>query len=302
MVNTSKIQKNIEEEKWYRQIDMTYALAKKVLDKERIDLNEFIGIYPESEIKEDLEYLGYLQQKFESDNVEQKRLKKMADILEVIVYERAKESKWLKGEAVLSSQYDDWVNKVDMVLEYPDEKTGKDKTNRLALAIDATFSSYVGDKLREIKDRIDKGRLGEIKYFYSKTHKGSLEKVPRVVIGVDFPLLKDLMGLWLLNQEGFSKNKEKIRHLLDQHVAQHYFIRQIREQLQIFADYAGHLSKRSDRHKEIEEIFRRDLAIIESIYQEQRSQEAIEAYEKTKERTNEFDLQFRDEIKHLFQT
>ena len=107
------------------------------------------------------------------------------------------------ARVIPTSEYDDWVNKTDMILEGKDEKEAP-----VHIAIDATFckdSMNAERKNGEIYSDIE--RLNEtkkggnerfhIKYFTSETAETptELHGVPRVIIGVHSDRLEEILSL-----------------------------------------------------------------------------------------------------------
>jgi len=206
--------------------------AERVLNdpEHSIQETEFESIYGKDAVAADLEKVARLERQFSTGvSIEDRNSKKIADILEAIVLTQSEMSNWLGNATTLrSSRFDDYVNKVDMLAEWNSPKEG---SRVLALAVDVTFGmSGVQKKLREIKQEIDKGRLGSVRYFKDERgdFMGTRNNVPRTVIGVSQPIVTQLANLWL---EGEKRQ-------LGEHPIQRLFVDQIATQLRAMASYA----------------------------------------------------------------
>lgn len=270
-------QRSIEQERWNRLIEIVYEEIKGDKSLGRINPEDFLDIYDNAKITSDLAYVKRRTSQFESTSTyEEKQIKKLAEIFEGVI---AQQSSWLEGEVAIASLLDDIAHGIDCFVEYPDqEKPGS--ASRLALAIDATFSNITDKKFKAIQEEIRKGTLSRATYYQSKTYKGSLAKIPRVVVGVDFYLLKELMGLYLVSKKGTSTTKRKSAdEKLSNHIVSHYILRQIKTQLKTFGDYAKLLEEKDPRLPKNSEIFNRDWEVVNGIYRRKGSEQAIMEFE-----------------------
>ncbi len=210
--------------------DRAYRRAEKMLKEDQIDLDDFRELYGEENISSDKKYVRELEEKFANeDNPEEKEALKLAKTFEAIVHEQSELSNWLGEEAITikASSYDDFKNGVDEIVEFRENESS---ASYLALAIDITFGDYVMKKFTRIKDEIDQGKLGEVKYFKSEdmNFKGQLSNVPRVVVGVNGSTARELVDLW-------TENK---KDELGKHWIQFQILEEILLQAETFRDYA----------------------------------------------------------------
>lgn len=194
---------------------------------------DFTSIYSSDTIEADLALGRRLQQKFDVGTTPfDKNTKKIAEVLEGIVLMHSELSNWLGNARTLkTSQYDDFVNGVDMVSEW----NSREGSGILALAVDVTFGAQAtAKKIDRIKSELAQGRLGEIKYF--RTEDQILQprtNVPRIVIGVSQEVVDELAGLWLL----------KDNKALANHPIQKLFLNQMSMQLSRMKTYAASIGQ-----------------------------------------------------------
>lgn len=201
--------------------------ALKVLHEDQIKSDRFSGHFGKEAIEKDKKTIIFLKSKFEPDPT-----KKVADILEAIIYQQANLSGWLgpNVETIKTSEYDDIVNKVDLIAEFNSEYS----PSHLAFGVDVTFGSKtLWDKVNKIKEELEADKLAEIKYFESHGFIGSLKQVPRVIVGVEKDTVIELAGLWM------RKSGEKI----GAHHARDILGTQIIEQLRVYKNYAERHNK-----------------------------------------------------------
>ncbi len=188
-------------------------------------------------------------------------VKVISKILEAIFYEHAELSEWLGSnvETIKTSRFDDIVNGIDVIAEF----SGNQETSHLGLAIDATLSNVIEEKLERIKKEIDEGHLAEIKYFYSEelNIRQPKKNLPRVIICVEAKTIKELSELWMEN-----KNKE-----LGQHQIQYQILEEIILQLETFKNYVEQKG-----FSNLAEIYEKDLEIVKNIYQEKKASDNYE--------------------------
>lgn len=201
--------------------------AREVLASYEFDLKKFKGIYPDADIQNDIAWVEKTKEKFEVSSI-----KKYGDLFEALFCEQAEMNEWIPRSVVRPTHpFDDYRNKIDMVVETRDE-TGK--FTQIALGVDVTFGSEdLSKKFRGIRDGIDNGNLGEVKYFYAdrpgnQKFAGALHNIPLVVVGVEVDRVTEL-GLSWVNR----KNRE-----LAAHPAQVTILEEMSLQLETFAEYA----------------------------------------------------------------
>lgn len=197
---------------------------------------------------------------------EQNRIKKRSEALEVVIDDQVELNDWFGSNATLVrlAEYDDYVNGADVVVEFD---MGEEKAERFAIAIDASFGTQ-GDTLERktkrnlrkvlgIKDRNGEiAKPAEIKYFRSEIddHKGKLEMVVPVVVGIDKRHCNQIMGLFAdliklrsgkdkkeskeESELRSKKTKDKIRKLAE-HPVQLVFIEEVVMQLKMYLRLLG---------------------------------------------------------------
>ena len=184
--------------------------AEKEMAETQVDLNDFRGIvgYSDKEIEKDIKETERLDRIFDSkdrESPEHQEARNLGKVLEAIINEQVELGNWL-GEGVITiktSKFDDYTRGVDEVAEFLDEG---EEVSHLALAIDATIGGDSVAKLRRIKEEIDGGKMGEIKYFHSERtgFRGNLMGVPRAVVTVDGGTIGELADLWMKGDQGFK--------------------------------------------------------------------------------------------------
>lgn len=215
-------------------IEAASRRAEKEMAVTQVDLKEFKGVkgYTDEEIERDIQETERLGQIFEDKDKrdpEHQEARNLGKILEAIINEQVELGDWL-GEGVLTiktSKFDDYTRGVDEVAEFLDEG---EEVSHLALAIDATIGGDSVTKLRRIKDEIDGGKLGEIKYFHSERtgFKGRLPGVPRAVVTVDGGTIATLADLWM------KEDQKALNH----HPVQFQILQEIILQAETFRAYA----------------------------------------------------------------
>ncbi len=243
------------------------------IEEHRIQLEEFEGLYDPRMIERDKKEVLRLEDLFEKDakaNPEAEVWSKRGKLFEAMVNNQIEESNWLgeSAEVIIPSKYDDYINKIDSILEFDAEGT----LSHLALAIDVTKSlDEIQKKLSQIKKSIDSGELSTIKYFRSQTERGEKTAIPRVVVGADQKTMNELAELLLRFRLSRGKNSEefkKTRAILEKHPVQLQILLEIRHQLSAFKKYAEETN-----HSELIPAFDRILDAINPIFTDIRSEE-----------------------------
>ena len=176
--------------------------AQKYLSEESIKTNQFRDLYGKEVVNRDNNLVTRLKQDFAENHkkilpngINFEQLKQLSDVTEAYLLRGFNEGKWIPHcNGIKTSDYDDYVNGVDMVLEYDNADS---PARHIGLGIDVTFASNVEDKLAKIKREIETGALTSIKYFDSpNSHfRGELKKVPRAVAGFDIDSIRRLARL-----------------------------------------------------------------------------------------------------------
>jgi len=250
------IYKSTEEERAYESSylkpEEAHARAKAVLSEYEIKPEIFVGLYNDDMLKRDAEEVARLEGTFE-----QTPSQIYADILEAVTCEQGELSEWFgaRSQVIKTARFDDIKNKIDMVVETESEDR---QFSHLALGIDVTFGNRdLHKKFDAIRANIDKGKLGQVKYFHSdRQHMtGRLQKVPQVVVGVEIERVKELGLLWMNR-----RNKE-----LREHPVQMAILEEAALQLKTFAEYAARTDK-----KDLVDILERELQKINELSEEKR--------------------------------
>ena len=177
-----------------------------------IPLSKFEGLYDPAMISADAAYVERMERKFrEDEKPELAHFQRRAELLEALMREEIKSAGWLGEEAnpITASRYDDIKNGVDLVVEF----LKKEGVNRLALSVDVTSNvTSLEEKLQKIKGDILEGHLTQVKYFVSSDgNRQEIKNVPRVVIGIESHVIKELSELRLeihVCAQALMNNKE----------------------------------------------------------------------------------------------
>lgn len=250
----NKNKKNNDEER-RKNLETVYIRADELLNKERIDPNEFKGLYSDEMIKKDSDYAEKRRQKFKADNTpKEAEAQKYAIIFEAIIHDQIDMNGWagIYATAKKASWYDDLKNGIDEIIEF--EQTKISPSAHLSLAVDITFSKDISKKMNEIAAHIENGDVGVIKYLLTDTYRGEMKNVPRAIIGADMKNLQEIIKLWM-------DNKKKS---LAQHRVKFMILSQIKMQLNSFARYADKVGQ-----SVIANSFNRVLKIVENIWDEE---------------------------------
>jgi hypothetical protein len=203
-----------------------HAEARRILDDGSIDPTTFIDLYGNENVTRDLRKVETLKAKFENSES-----KSASEIFEALVLQHTELSDWLgpNAETIRTSEFDDIINGVDLVLEFNENQS----TKHLALGVDITFGSLsMQKKFERIKMEIEKDELAVVKYFRAHGYEGSLKQLPRVVIGVDIDKVINLAGLW-------ERHDNKA---LQNHITKDIIAEEIEKQLRTFLVYAQSIS------------------------------------------------------------
>jgi hypothetical protein len=251
---------------------------------QRLREEDFIGTYQEKSVREDLEYVARRKREHETyGTLQRQEQKEVATMFEEEVLLNTKYAGWMGKDAtaVQASEYDDFHNGVDMIVEW---REGNSQSH-LGLAADVTFSSdrsVIANKFAILRDQINRGTLAEVKYYQSSTtgRRGPLFKLPEVVIGVSEAKVLELKRL----------RKEKQMRALAEHKAGILILIQIEAQLEVFARYAREVDQPSPAR-----IYSERLKIIRGILEETR--EAV-AKIKNGQETDPVHLEIMDFMKN----
>lgn len=222
-----------------------HRTAEKMLNNDAVDPRNFITLYGEENVARDLAYVEKREAGFTRDANEV-----YAKVLEAVLYDQIELSGWFgpKARTIKTSLFDDIANGSDLILEL-------EKLSHLSLSVDVTFGTTTEDKkFLEIKEKIDAGTLGKIKYFDSES--GGLSKVPQVVIGVEKDVVIQLARLWM----GEHGRNEEDSAKLAAHPIQRVILTEILIQLITFKKYAEQTGKES-----LVPIYQKNINVLEDI-------------------------------------
>ncbi len=194
----SGIDRSIKKDRENR--DAAYLLENE--SENRIRENEFTDIFGSEEVEKDLLLVQSIKKNFtkhiehlDADEIRKiKEGKQRADALEVIISEAGELYDWAGPEAnfLRSSEYDDLVNGVDIIIEFDIPQGSDAEPKRIALAIDASMNAESEVVLKKMKRNIRKimeesDEKPVVKYFKSNVtdYKGSLPIVIPVIVGLE---------------------------------------------------------------------------------------------------------------------
>ncbi len=236
--------------------ESAYRESLKIFKRDSIELDDFKEVYGEEEVerdKEETERLKNIYKEEMKEDPEKEKLKKFATIFEAIIHQHGEQAEWFGPNAytIKSSDYDDFKNGVDEILEFHKESGEGKEISHLTMGIDVTTKGSLDDKLRSVWRKVKSGELSEVKYFGSEeVEKGKLEHVPSVAVNAEPREIKKVMDLWM---EG--RNKEIANHPLQIRI-----LEQMEGQLETFQNWA-----RENEKENLANIFEERLRIIQSI-------------------------------------
>lgn len=244
------------EERIHPDVESAYLPAKTLLERSAINPKDFLETYGEEAVRKDIVRAEKKEANFTPD-----AQGIYAKVLEGILFDQIQNNDWFgKGaRAIKTSNYDDYFNGSDLVLEL-EEVTHT--LSHLSLSIDITFGTRTEErKFARIKQAIDEGTLGDIKYFRTEqaSTENGLSMVPQVVIGIEKDLLIKLSWLWA-NKEAQAQD---VNNSLAAHPVQRLILSEILTQLLTFKRYAHDTKKES-----LVPIYEKSIKILEGIIQE----------------------------------
>ncbi|MFA5777400.1 MAG: hypothetical protein WC906_03105 [Parcubacteria group bacterium] len=240
-------------------LEKRFREAQEDLAEYRIDIERFRKLYGDEAVDRDMSTVNHIKEKFlKTRTPEDVEAKKLAIIFESVFNKHAELSNWLGENAALipTSEYDDIINGVDAIAEFSEEEKNP---HHLGLGVDITYSVHLKKKFQKIKEKINSGKLSEIKYFQSSNmdFTGQLSQIPGVVISASRETVKELVEF----MEG-KKNKE-----LGEHFIQFQVLEEIIQQLGVFKEYAGKVGK-----MDIVRKFEMTEKIIVEIYEKKKEE------------------------------
>lgn len=226
-------------------------ISKDIGTIETKKMMSFVGIYSEEEIKEDMAKVWEAEKYFQKRNQMwgiNKMGEKFGDNLEYVIDKSAEQNYWFGENSFVTKtlKYDDYINRVDFVLEYDMSESGENP-QRVAIMVDCTSSREKID--RKISTNITSMELGKtrVKYFESQvdSFRGEVVCIP-VVIGLDGKHVEQLL------------DNVKNNHYLERSPAQVVFLEEIKMQLrlyrQILSSKKGNYSNTLEKIENIQKI------------------------------------------------
>ncbi len=204
-------------------IESAYKRALEYIESNALKIESFATNPANTrEVKNDARYVENRKRNF--SNSEQPEYK-LAKCLEAVFCDRTNSAEWFGKNArmVMPTEYDDLHNGIDGVVEFP----GKQGKKYLGLALDVTYQHDPSKKFKIIREQIERGDLGKVKYFRSSdgSFEGSLDHLPRVVVMMNAADTTRVVRDW---QEGKTENDNLYRDLV---------LYQIFLQLKFFKEY-----------------------------------------------------------------
>lgn len=234
-------------------VDRFYEEAEQEINAKRFSLDDFKDHYGEEAVEKDKRYVKENRERLGlTESSKALEVWKTATVFEASIDRCIENAGWLGADNTVlkSSDFDDIKNGIDTIIE---SKEGESSASYLGLAIDVTTNVDAGKKFDRIKGEIDRNKMPEVKYFRSEhmNMRGTLEKIPRVIVWADSRTAEELADL------AFSENYNKLKN----HPAQIQILEEIMVQLRAFASYAESIGK-----DDLARIYRKTLKKIEDVY------------------------------------
>lgn len=209
-----------------------YKRAEEVLEKKRINIDEFASLYGSGTIAEDKKKLAerelQINDFFRDDpDHRQEHTLELATVFHAITVNNVSWFGMPTNTTVhATTRFDDVFHGVDAVVE----KNSPEGLTHLGLAVDVTFGHSAKKKVEHIKNHINHQSLTRVKYFKSeeKGFRGEISELPSVVVGVSGDTVKELANL-------FARKEDTA---LELHQVQFQILDQILLQCDYFASYA----------------------------------------------------------------
>jgi hypothetical protein len=243
--------------------------ADKILQDSSVSLrlkeDDFEDVFDSEEIQRDRQTVANIKEGFRKqlehfapDEIKRaERGKMISEALEVVIHTQAESSNWF-GENALTTrttEYDDLVNGVDIVVEF--DIGSELEPQIIALAIDASmlpkFSSVKKKIDNNIKKVVDNTKPMKVKYFESQIdgQKKKLNMIVPAVIGLEgnnanelILLLKQLLAIKETIKQGqesksLTSRKGEVQKQLEKHPAQIIFLKELIVQLEMYLKLFG---------------------------------------------------------------
>jgi hypothetical protein len=230
-------------------LDRIHPDVVRALAVNSVDPNDFADLYGEDNVTRDSEEAARKKkQNDERRDPELVKYKKRSMFFELLICS-GDQNDWYGPDAtvVRTSDYDDIVNGVDAVLEFDRPESPA----YIALAIDVAEMGQIEDKLKKIRQNMERGKMAKVKYFVSEHgFRGELSKIPEVIVAAFGDDLYELSLLWA----------QKDKNAIAKHPIQLQVLEEVRIQLVSFRAFVEFLGN-------VEQLpsYDRVLTIIEGI-------------------------------------
>lgn len=186
-------------------------------------------VYGRKAVFSDLQEVQRMEKQFERNSAREIEAKRVSDIFEAYFVDAASQMQWFgkKSNVMRTTRFDDYKNGVDAITTFSDEQ---DRHSHLAMSTDLTFGLDASmDKIEGIMSDISQGKMSRVRYFHSDQtgYTGTLNNLPKTVIGLDAEHLPNFIRLWTHDQS--SPELIDTRNIL---------ISQLYHQLRTFTEFA----------------------------------------------------------------
>jgi hypothetical protein len=198
--------------------------ANELRDQYQISEASFMDYdkYDQDKIRADINEVNRLKGTFMLEKKEdyEKANEQLAHVFEMIMFDQGESAEWFGPNCyfIKTSDYDDYINKIDMVAEFEED----DAVSRMGMALDVTFGHDISKKVDKIISDIKQGKSGQVDYFESEVSdmRGQLLNVPRVVVGADVDTVRELTNMWMENSSADMAKHPVQFQFLDQIIRQ----------------------------------------------------------------------------------
>jgi len=281
------------------------------LEGDRLKEEDFIDLYGPKAVEDDKKIVegikrGIKRRQLSLPTEDLKReleIRQKSEALEAIVVYQGELNNWFGPNSLITktSEYDDLLNGVDLVLEFdledPSSLGLEKKIHRIALAVDVTSSKdsdVVAKKIDSCFEKVMGKENCRVKYFASQVEdfKGELNQVIPVVIGLEtrkVDLLIKSVGFLIRLDKGWVKPSplsqqlaREIRKALETHPAQMIFLKEIEDQLGFYYQFLKSQEKPEPKTSKLKNDVKALLAITKEVISQKRK-EGLELVEPEKD-------------------
>ncbi len=213
-------------------LEKAHTAAQKILVREAIDPAKLGEPFNQRDVLRDMQYAKDKEAELERDATpHEKETMKLAKVLEVAVNAQINAG-WFGPNVHTkpTSKFDDVENKIDLIAEIDVHSQGL--TAHVALGIDVTYARELKGKISRIQGEIIKNELATVKYYQSQDghFTGSLNDIPRLVIGVDEERAGIIAKAWYEKNPALKKDPLREQILIE-----------LIDQCEAFASYADRM-------------------------------------------------------------